>query len=79
MKHNGMEWSGTEWNTNFVPLFGYSVMEWKNLPLHHLESEQNKINYNIFIPIFPLFKKIKLCNNLYLYIIFCLTYILHSI
>jgi hypothetical protein len=51
MKHNGMEWSGTEWNTNSVPLFRYSVMEWKKLPLHHLESERNRMSYNIFIPI----------------------------
>jgi hypothetical protein len=29
MEHNGMEWSGTEWNINSVPLFGYSLMEWK--------------------------------------------------
>ncbi|GAU48314.1 hypothetical protein TSUD_405310 [Trifolium subterraneum] len=33
MKHNGMEWSGMEWNTNFVPLFGYSMMEWNNITI----------------------------------------------
>jgi hypothetical protein len=31
MEHNEMEWSGMEWNTNFVPLFGYSVMEWNKI------------------------------------------------
>jgi hypothetical protein len=31
MEHNGMEWSGTELNTISVPLFGYSMMEWKNI------------------------------------------------
>jgi hypothetical protein len=31
MKHNGMEWSGVEWNINFVPLFGYLGMEWNKI------------------------------------------------
>jgi hypothetical protein len=42
----------------------------KKISLHRLKSERNVINYNIFIPILPLFKMIKLCNNLYLYIFF---------
>jgi len=28
MEHNGMERSGMEWNREFIPLFGYSMMEW---------------------------------------------------
>jgi hypothetical protein len=43
-------------------------MERNKIPLRRLGSEQNGINYNIFIPILPLFKnmgveKIIKCNK----------------
>jgi hypothetical protein len=59
MEHNGMEWSGMEWNINFVPLFGYSGWNGTKLPLHHLGGGWNGITYNIFIPTLPLFKNNK--------------------
>jgi hypothetical protein len=37
MKHNG-KWSGMKWNTNFVPLFGYSLMEWNKITTPSFEK-----------------------------------------
>jgi hypothetical protein len=31
MKHNGMEWNGTEWNRYSVMMFGYFIMELNNV------------------------------------------------
>jgi hypothetical protein len=51
-----MKWSGAERNVTQIP-FHCLDTQWSNgkkLPLHHLGSERNRMNYNIFIPILPL-------------------------
>jgi hypothetical protein len=63
-----MKWGGTEWNTNFIPLFGYQWWNEIKLSLYRLGNEQNEINYNIFILILPLFKNMEVeeiikCNK----------------
>jgi len=67
MKHDGMKWSGVEWNKDFIPMFGYFMKGIIMLSFHCLESGRNETNYNIFIPFCPYSKTLLLSKTYFYY------------
>jgi len=57
MTQNRMEWNRTEWNSDYIPLFGYFMMQHNNIsiPLFGKWTEWN--THKFFIPFLPIFKK----------------------